>query len=1011
MVTDVNGCKDSINHNVIIDTLPVMNVILDSVCINDTSTFINTSRAANGYSISSWKWTFGNGDSSTVMSPKYLYANHGKYGVTLEAVDSKGCFNSISDSNMVYPLPVPSFTAGYACAPAPSCTGSPVTLSSTSTIPALGGSITGFAWDVDNNGTVDYNINPAIHSYNNSGTYKIVFRAISQFGCSDTTSRTIDVTDAPVASFSVDSAVGCGPLSVIISDSSQGFISNYNWSLFTSASGINNPIFTSTIQNPNPLPNLLQGRIGDTTYYVQLIVSSCCGADTLLDSIIVKPLPIVDFRMSVNQGCTPLKVDIMTDSLVFGSTDSIIVIYGDGTRNDTIYPNPLSPIWRPVSHFFYYNGPSLDTTYHVMIIGINDCGRDTAIKSVKVEPNRVAAFFQSSGTRGCAPLAVTFTSFSTGATQISYDFDYDPTSAIPNTPIISPNQSYTHTFTQPGRFVVAHFATNGCSEDTAFQTIDVWPQPEAIISIQDSICNNETLSLVNNSTISGGTINGYKWGFGNNDTSSNRLPNYTYSSGGNYTISLIVTSNLGCTDTTSQSISVFGRPEANFTTQNACLNKQPIQFTNSSTPSNDPIIGINWNFDDNNSSNTWSPSHTYSNPGTYFTKLTLVSHNGCADSITKSVIIHPVPISDFISSYTNDDSCGTSAEVQFNNTSIGANSFRWYFDWTKNKQDTSNLNAPLKTYTAPALYNILLVAENAFGCLDTSQGQVGLYPNPSSNLTVNTTEGCLPIVLDYNDNSSYSWESQYGSSITHRLVEFDSVWYPIDQLANLLNKSGVFSIRYLTQTSFGCADTQTLKNTITVYPLLEASFFPEEVRNIEYQFENTSIISTGTPIYQWDFGDSTTSNETSPFHKFQATPYYKSLKFNVCLKIDDSNGCNSDYCEPIELEQWSLFVPNAMTPERGEGEERYFLPKGLNLQTYHLQIFDTWGNKLWESTAIDPTDGSPGEHWDGMYMGELVPQGTYIWRIDATFEGGYLWQGKEYPEEGKKRVGTISVIR
>ena len=100
-----------------------------------------------------------------------------------------------------------------------------------------------------------------------------------------------------------------------------------------------------------------------------------------------------------------------------------------------------------------------------------------------------------------------------------------------------------------------------------------------------------------------------------------------------------------------------------------------------------------------------------------------------------------------------------------------------------------------------------------------------------------------------------------------------------------------------------------------------------------------------------------------------------------------------------------------MTPERGIGEETVFLPKGLNLSTYHLQIFDTWGNKLWESTLLNSIDGSPLEAWDGKYRGSFVHQGTYVWRIDAVFEGGRVWGGKYYEGEGYKRVGTISVIR
>ena len=138
-------------------------------------------------------------------------------------------------------------------------------------------------------------------------------------------------------------------------------------------------------------------------------------------------------------------------------------------------------------------------------------------------------------------------------------------------------------------------------------------------------------------------------------------------------------------------------------------------MVNNSTASNDPIIGTYWAFGDNNTSNQWSPNHTYITDGTYNVTLKLETHNGCQDSLTKSVVIYPVPRSQFTTAYLNNDSCGGKADVFFQNISTGANGYTWYFNWNFDRTDTSSLVSPTKSYTSPELYRILLVAKNAFG--------------------------------------------------------------------------------------------------------------------------------------------------------------------------------------------------------------------------------------------------------------------------------------------------------
>ncbi|MBC7423946.1 MAG: gliding motility-associated C-terminal domain-containing protein, partial [Ferruginibacter sp.] len=90
---------------------------------------------------------------------------------------------------------------------------------------------------------------------------------------------------------------------------------------------------------------------------------------------------------------------------------------------------------------------------------------------------------------------------------------------------------------------------------------------------------------------------------------------------------------------------------------------------------------------------------------------------------------------------------------------------------------------------------------------------------------------------------------------------------------------------------------------------------------------------------------------------------------------------------------------------------RTFLPKAEGLKQYHLQIFTTWGELVFESTSLD-SKGSPNQPWDARYKGSIVMQDAYVWRIQAKFANGSEWLGMIYPGETKyKKAGSITVVK
>ncbi|HEX7584427.1 MAG TPA: gliding motility-associated C-terminal domain-containing protein, partial [Prolixibacteraceae bacterium] len=106
-----------------------------------------------------------------------------------------------------------------------------------------------------------------------------------------------------------------------------------------------------------------------------------------------------------------------------------------------------------------------------------------------------------------------------------------------------------------------------------------------------------------------------------------------------------------------------------------------------------------------------------------------------------------------------------------------------------------------------------------------------------------------------------------------------------------------------------------------------------------------------------------------------------------------------------------LYVPNAFAPTTDISGVNVFKPVGVNLKQYKVEVFDSWGHLLWESSLLD-IDGRPVESWNGRKSnGDLYQQGTYVWIIKAVFIDGTIWEGSDIGKGEYKSMGTVTLIR
>lgn len=248
--------------------------------------------------------------------------------------------------------------------------------------------------------------------------------------------------------------------------------------------------------------------------------------------------PGAGFTASAASGTAPLTVLFTNQST--GSPVSLSWIFGDGgTSTDT---NP--------SHTYTVAG-----TYTITLTATNAGGPNSITKTVTVAAPTVAppvVAFAPSATSGAAPLSVSFTNQSTGATSYSWSFG-DGSTSVEGNP--------SHTFGTPGTYSVILTATNAWGSSSNTQTVSVTqpalaPPVAAFTPSSTSGTAPLTVSFTNQST---GSPTSHSWSFGDGATSVEANPSRTYTAAGTYPVTLTAT-NAGGSHSTTKTIAVTAVP-------------------------------------------------------------------------------------------------------------------------------------------------------------------------------------------------------------------------------------------------------------------------------------------------------------------------------------------------------------------------------------------------------------------------------------------------------------------
>jgi gliding motility-associated-like protein len=288
------------------------------------------------------------------------------------------------------------------------------------------------------------------------------------------------------------------------------------------------------------------------------------------------------------------------------------------------------------------------------------------------------------------------------------------------------NATYTPTAAEisSGNIFLTLTSTNnaGCAaEDDVVQISFVAP-PFANFSFTED-CLYGTSDFTDFSLPGYGTLNSWEWDFGDSQTASTPNTSHSYANSGTYPVQLVVSSNVGCSDTIVQNVNVFEIPVADFTASSDCPNNQIIvQFTDNSTTTNDPINFWFYDFGGAGTSASENATQLFTAEGDYEITHIVGTVNGCYDTIVQTLNVPPFPTAGF--TYNTNNGLNIGAIFNFINTATNATDYFWEFG----NGNTSIEEDPMNTYFSNGTYTITQYVTGALGCSDST----------SLTITINT---------------------------------------------------------------------------------------------------------------------------------------------------------------------------------------------------------------------------------------------------------------------------------
>jgi len=342
--------------------------------------------------------------------------------------------------------------------------------------------------------------------------------------------------------------------------------------------------------------------------------------------------------------------------------------------------------------------------------------------------------------------------------------------------------------------------------------------------------------------------------------------------------------------------------------------------------------------------------------GTYI--LDIVDNFGCITSDTIVINEDSSPAFSFGADYNIP--CNTTTLL---NPNVAGGTQPYTYSWNNGSIDSA--------LVAPEGFYVLTVTD-LYGCADADTITITEDLPPTTIITgggIICDDGTTTdIYFDF--TGLLPWELSYTNGVNDYTINNITA----SQFVLSTNIQGEYSILLVEDVNDCISDTSGhVEVVVNALPI--AIISPAEVTI--YIGAEVELDAGEYVFYEWyTSSDSLLSNN-------QVLTVTDSGKYYIW--VEDENGCRdmSEVAIVNAVPLTQLFVPSVFTPNDDEHNE-LFVIKGLHIKEFNIQIYNRWGDLLFESNTID-------KYWDGMYENRRVLEGTYYYQIDVLGEDGEMF--------------------
>ena len=601
---------------------------------------------------------------------------------------------------------------------------------------------------------------------------------------------------------------------------------------------------------------------------------------------------------------------------------------------------------------------------------INTIRRDYQLNVNLCDPN-TSAGLGISGIGGvqtdfCLGLAVDFENNSVNADTYHWDFGVANTNSDTSN-VFAPS----FTYQDPGTYTVTLISNPGWScADTA--TIDYTAIETFIPNISNPI----------SSCLNGQVVYDFDHGLGFNVLPSDVIFNWTFGTGSSPAQSNLAFPNDIYLDENQSSYSVTLSID-----NDGCVGTQTFDFTPlpqpevSINPITDPCAGLNvslsqtstnttnylWNFGlsgTNATSNLPNPSFFFPSEGNYWITLVGSSNGTCADTSTLLLQVY----ADLSPAFTSPGPVcfeGHNLTFQAEGYTTSSPNITWDFGNDANIMSSSNMNVSGVQFNQPGTYPVsLTIAEN--GCTETITQDVWVVTDPTIDWQFLPEDACAGSYIRFYANAESETPMYFEWTVGGQTFN--------EENPNLFCENpGVYSAALHAFTLTGCVTDLNVytDSAFVIHPAPAPGFTisPDEI-SIDNPSISIADSSSGATTCVYFISDGGVIEAFDGQHTF--TEFGQQSIIQV---LENEYGCKSSATAYVDIGGTIVFVPNSFTPD-GDGVNDAWRPEMIGVTEYHLDIYNRWGVKIFESD--DPTEFWMGNVDRGKYY---VENGSYEYRI------------------------------